>query len=486
MTETMRTILCIHQEDPVIRNLREAFAENFPDEFRLIDYTFEDRQVSYEEFDLILVSGDLIETFQQQLTDGEDLESRTIIVWPNDINAGAIPTFEASANLYPPFNFRNLTQLIRALCATLARPMVNREQQKAQQSPSRVMGVWTTDTGSRATTFSSSARNLLALNEGPDDVALVDLYARLYPADRPRFEQAIAETLRSGAPLDFKHQMETAKGTRLLWHYGELIRPSETKPSSLLVTVTDLSGERFFDQEADRLLELESLSYLIRGTAHEFNNYLTVILGNGEDLHFRMGESSEISAQLELIIDAAQSGAKLVRVLQNFSRTQISESQLTDTVFLFQRLEQVLALIVSKDVKTQIITDRLSWHSSVEPLKLVNSLIFLIVKIKAITPPFSTITIQASDVPAHQCKSNYPSLEPLDAIAISVTSQSPEGAQGIKNGFLSGALAEGTAQDSLLLLCIQRFLTRAGGHLLIDAQNQSSLTVTLLIPKGGE
>jgi signal transduction histidine kinase len=68
--------------------------------------------------------------------------------------------------------------------------------------------------------------------------------------------------------------------------------------------------------------KMEALGQLTGGLAHDFNNILTVVLGNLEALRRERSDSGDVAEFVVPAIEAAQRGAELIRRLLSFARKQ--------------------------------------------------------------------------------------------------------------------------------------------------------------------
>lgn len=104
---------------------------------------------------------------------------------------------------------------------------------------------------------------------------------------------------------------------------------------AVLTTLRDVTERKQLEQQLRQAQKMEAIGRLAGGVAHDFNNMLTVILGQVEALSERGAAPSELSAQLSPIRAAAQRGADLVARLLTFARKgspRLRALQLNDLV----------------------------------------------------------------------------------------------------------------------------------------------------------
>ena len=92
-----------------------------------------------------------------------------------------------------------------------------------------------------------------------------------------------------------------------------------------IVTVTDITERKRWDQQVMRSEKLAALGTLAAGVAHNINNVLAAIVAR-TDLLLRQVQDQEMKQWLNSIQQSALDGASTVRRLQDFARTGVPES----------------------------------------------------------------------------------------------------------------------------------------------------------------
>ncbi|HET6935213.1 MAG TPA: response regulator, partial [Candidatus Angelobacter sp.] len=102
--------------------------------------------------------------------------------------------------------------------------------------------------------------------------------------------------------------------------------------------------------------KLEALARLAGGTAHEFNNLLTMIMGYAELLEADFSGQKKPSAHLQKIRLASKRAANLTRQLLAFGRRQMLSPQILDMNAIIADAGQVLSRVIREGTKTVVIT----------------------------------------------------------------------------------------------------------------------------------
>lgn len=89
-----------------------------------------------------------------------------------------------------------------------------------------------------------------------------------------------------------------------------------------VISFSDMSKQKEMEAMLLQSQKLEAIGRITGGVSHDFNNLLTVIMGNLQFLKKRVKEDEKISALVEKIMNAAKSGAELNSRLLSFSKEQ--------------------------------------------------------------------------------------------------------------------------------------------------------------------
>jgi PAS domain S-box-containing protein len=105
---------------------------------------------------------------------------------------------------------------------------------------------------------------------------------------------------------------------------------------------------RSVQQQLFHAQKIEAIGQLAGDVAHDFNNHLTVILGNAELLAQGLRGNASLARTVEEIMDAARESAALTEQLLAFGRKRILEPRLVDLNQLLARMERMLRGILGE------------------------------------------------------------------------------------------------------------------------------------------
>ena len=164
-------------------------------------------------------------------------------------------------------------------------------------------------------------------------------------------------------PMGIGLQLNAQKKDGTLFPVEISLSPIPTDgDTSVIAVVRDVTEHRrahdLLHRSEERLRQAEKLEALARlagGTAHEFNNLLTMVLGYSELLQ-PLAEDKQAREYVEKIRVAAKKAASLTRQLLAFGRRQVLMPQVLDLNVVVAETVKVLARVMGEGVETMFIS----------------------------------------------------------------------------------------------------------------------------------
>ncbi|MCB2212327.1 PAS domain S-box protein [bacterium] len=135
------------------------------------------------------------------------------------------------------------------------------------------------------------------------------------------------------------------------------INPEDHSQGSTF-SVLDISDRLADAEEREKLRvqvhqaqKMEAIGRLAGGVAHDFNNMLSVILGNVEIVLDTIPEGLDVEVELSEIQQAAERSAALTRQLLMFSRKQISSPRTINLNEIIYNQSQMLIRLIGENIK---------------------------------------------------------------------------------------------------------------------------------------
>jgi two-component system, cell cycle sensor histidine kinase and response regulator CckA len=136
-----------------------------------------------------------------------------------------------------------------------------------------------------------------------------------------------------------------------------LFQPGETKPFQVYATFEDITERKQADKEHEKLQsqliqaqKMESVGRLAGGVAHDFNNMLTIILGNTELAMENMALDDPLHNNLDEIFSAARRSADITRQLLAFARKQTIAPKVLNLNDTIESMLKMLRRLIGEDI----------------------------------------------------------------------------------------------------------------------------------------
>ncbi len=127
--------------------------------------------------------------------------------------------------------------------------------------------------------------------------------------------------------------------------------------NQILGVSTDMTERRRLEEQLRQSQKMEAIGTLAGGVAHDFNNFLTVILGHAALLHNALPQDDPRHASVDVIRRVAERAESLTRQLLAFSRKQLVEPRVIDLSSLVIEMDKMLQRLVGADVELRVVLD---------------------------------------------------------------------------------------------------------------------------------
>ncbi|HEX8031091.1 MAG TPA: ATP-binding protein, partial [Vicinamibacterales bacterium] len=167
---------------------------------------------------------------------------------------------------------------------------------------------------------------------------------------------------------------------------------------AILSTVHDISDRVKLEDQLRQAQKMEAIGRLAGGIAHDFNNLLTAIRGNAELMSHRVEENSEMAAEVDEILHAADRAASLTRQLLVFSRKQVLQPVALDLNEIIGSVSRMARRLIGTDVQIRLDLAESVAQVLADPAQIEQVLLNLIVNARDAMPAGGTIHVQTRNV----------------------------------------------------------------------------------------
>ena len=184
----------------------------------------------------------------------------------------------------------------------------------------------------------------------------------------------------------------------------------------------DITVEKKAEQKLRQVQKMEAIGQLTGGVAHDFNNRLTVMMGNLELLEDKLAGDEKSLKLVKAARRAAEGGAKLTRQLLTFSRRQMLEPEVVEVNALLNNLKDMISRTLGETVEVTFKLEDDAWPVFTDAGQLEDAIINLAVNARDAMPAGGKLTIETDNVDlTGASKSDKEYMLPGEYLMIAVT-----------------------------------------------------------------
>lgn len=247
--------------------------------------------------------------------------------------------------------------------------------------------------------------------------------------------------------------------------------------------VTDVRTAEFKFRQAQKM---EAIGQLTGGLSHDFNNLLTIIIGNLSVLEEEGTNDPNLMEMVDPALDAARRGADLVKRLLAFARRQPLKPKICDARILIDGMKDLLtrALGAQIDMKLQIKEN--IWPVLIDDHQLENAILNLVINARDAMDGKGRLSIYGENVPLENGFSDRNiDLTPGDYVVISVKDNgcgmAPELVDRIFEPFFT--TKEKGPNSGLGLSMVYGFVHQSNGQAQVESTLGEGTTFRLVLPR---
>jgi signal transduction histidine kinase/FixJ family two-component response regulator len=357
---------------------------------------------------------------------------------------------------------------------------------------------------------SSSERILLAtLDSVREGVAAFDSERRLLAWNR-MFRQMLKlphNALHIGAPLpsgqtseadEFNRQFDALEAATGRSGKPALVERKEADGRSLeifhsaikdggsVTTFLDRTEQRQAEQALIQAQKLEALGQMTGGVAHDFNNLLTVIIGAASLLRRAVGKDAQALQRIDMVVLAAERGARLVQQLLAFARRQPLEPEIVNLGNLMNEILPLIRRAVGERIVVECVSSGGLWNTNIDAVQFQTAVLNLAINSRDAMPEGGKLTIEVCNAALDDVYAAHNAeVEPGQYVmfAITDTGKGMDAATALRAldpFFTTKPVGEGTG---LGLPQVYGFVKQSGGHLKIYSELGEGTTIKLYLPR---
>ena len=358
----------------------------------------------------------------------------------------------------------------------------------AAQATNDAVRVWSVNTG--ALSWPQGLHALLGYSPSPATADIGFWQKQLHPQDRARTAASIRDALAGDSDhWTGEYRFRHLDGTYLdLLERASIVRDSLGQPIQLVGSLMDITARKQLQDQLVRSQKMEAFGQLAGGVAHDFNNFLTTILGYSDLLLDELDTKDEIAEHIREIRGAASRASTLTGQLLAFSRKHPLAPAVVEINSFLTNLERSLLRLLGEDISVQCNFARSGLHAKVDPGQLTQIILNLVVNARDAMPGGGCLALETGSVAIEPSDDHDCSLEELaagDYVVISVTDNGSGMTEEVQQHLFEPFFTtKGEGHGSGLGLATSYGIVRqSGGHIRVESELGNGTTVKIFLPK---
>ena len=237
-----------------------------------------------------------------------------------------------------------------------------------------------------------------------DEILSINIAQELYinPHDRGVFHKTLAK---AGFVKNYELILKRKDGKKLIaLESATVVRDEQGKTVAYQGIIHDLTERKQIEEQLFQAQKMETVGTLVGGIAHEFNNLLTVILGNAEFGKQDSRPSDAVYRNFNRIKAAAIQARDIIRQLLSFSRRQCLQTKQLNLNETIEKFLKMVQRILNENIKLKADLSPDLAHVLADPVQIQQVLMNLCVNAQQAMPQGGQIIIKTRNIKAEQIK----------------------------------------------------------------------------------
>jgi PAS domain S-box-containing protein len=314
----------------------------------------------------------------------------------------------------------------------------------------------------------------------------------LHPEDRARIATSLRAALApdGGEQWSGEYRFRRADGTYLLLLERAFLERDETGAAVRWIgSIMDITARKQLQDQLCRSQKMEAFGQLAGGVAHDFNNFLTTILGYSDLLLHELRLKGTNAKHVGEIRAAATRASALTAQLLAFSRKHPLQRRVVEVNTVINNMERSLLRLLGENVSVEchLHSAKEPAHINADPGQLTQILLNLAVNARDAMPNGGRLTLGTGSVridDAQQPRGCEEKLAPGEYALINMTDNGVGMSEEVKahlfEPFFTTKDGSGTG---LGLATSYGIIRQSGGQICVESELGKGTMVTIYLPK---
>jgi two-component system cell cycle sensor histidine kinase/response regulator CckA len=314
----------------------------------------------------------------------------------------------------------------------------------------------------------------------------------VHPQDRARTAASIRDALAGQAEnWSGEYRFRRADGSYAdLLERALIIRDSESIVVRFVGSIMDVTARKQLQDQLSRSQKMDAFGQLAGGVAHDFNNFLTTILGYSDLLLGEMKMKGAVADHIAEIRNAAGRASALTTQLLAFSRKHPLAPRVLEVNSYITNLERSLLRLLGENISVQcdFYRDTDHTHTKVDPGQLTQIILNLVVNARDAMRNGGRLTLETGvvTIPPHaEVDGCLDELAAGKYVQLSVIDDGTGMSDDVKKHLFEPFFTtKDEGRGSGLGLATSYGLVRqSGGHICVESELGKGTTVKIFLPQ---
>jgi two-component system cell cycle sensor histidine kinase/response regulator CckA len=316
-------------------------------------------------------------------------------------------------------------------------------------------------------------------------------HKNIHPSDRARVGTAIRDALASSSDQwSGEYRFRRADGTYINILERALILRDGNVATNLVGSLMDVTARKQLQDQLCRSQKMEAFGQLAGGLAHDFNNFLTTILGYGDLLLHERQIKGVLADHVTEIRAAAGRASALTQQLLAFSRKQPLETVIVEVNSIITNLERSLLRLIGENISVvcHLHHQKEGAHIKADPSQITQIILNLAVNSRDAMPKGGQLTLETAiadlteeSAAAFQCGEFAPGQYVLINVADTGIGMSEEVKAHLFEPFFTTKADQN--RNGLGLATCYGIVHQSGGHLRVESEEGKGTVVQVYLPR---
>jgi PAS domain S-box-containing protein len=314
----------------------------------------------------------------------------------------------------------------------------------------------------------------------------------LHPGDRARIGTSIRNALTGNDDhWTGEYRFRRADGTDInILERALILRDATGAATRFIGSLMDVTARKQLQDQLCRSQRMEAFGQLAAGVAHDFNNFLTTILGYGDLLLQERQIKGMLADHVTEIRAAAGRASALTQQLLAFSRRQPLEAFVVEVNSIIANLERSLLRLIGENISVvcHLHHEKAGAYIKADPGQLSQIILNLAVNARDAMPDGGQLTIETSacEVEAGKecsfsCDERVAGKFVIINVADTGTGMSEEVKAHLFEPFFTTKIED--HRSGLGLATCYGIVRQSGGHLRVESEEGKGTTVQIYLPR---